>query len=249
MKKISSKTHFYIKHLCKLVTDKSYRKKTNSIVLLGEKIAKESTDKCKIKSLIVSDKKYLIPSFLKKFKLREENIYFVSKPVMQKIWKMSSCEEIALEIEKPSEQVLKNEKYLVVLDKIKDPGNLGTLIRTAHGLNWDGVIITENSVDPYNDKALRAAKGSTFSIPLFFKKTQDVKKMKNFNFFIADIKGTKINEINFPKPLILVLSSESQGCSSWTSGFTKITIPMKKDIDSLNVAVSGGILLFTMRAL
>jgi RNA methyltransferase, TrmH family len=137
---------------------------------------------------------------------------------------------------------------LVVLDKIKDPGNLGTIIRTAHGLLWDGVVITPDSVDPFNDKALRAAKGSTFFIPIFYKAREHIEKLikeNKFKPYLADLKGKELSTCSFTPPLMLILSSESQGVGTWAKPTqNRVTIPLAKDIDSLNVAISGGILMY-----
>lgn len=243
MKKITSLSHPLVKHLVKLRKERSYREEKNALILAGNKIAREvSEKKVRIKNFIIVENS--------PFQMGESPI-IVTKEIMKKITGLVSPEDLALEIEIPEKKAIKDEKYLLVLDKISDPGNLGTLIRTAHGLNFDGVVLTENTVDPYNDKALRAAKGSSFSLPLFFlstKELEDLALKKKYNLFLADLNGKKPEDLSFLPPLMLILSSESKGPMSWTKKImNKVTIPMKKDLDSLNVAISGAILMYLMR--
>jgi tRNA G18 (ribose-2'-O)-methylase SpoU len=87
---------------------------------------------------------------------------------------------------------------LLILDQIKDPGNLGTLLRTAAAFDWSCVYITPNSVDPFNDKAIRAARGATFRVPLIYDTSmQDVKTFLQANKWktlLADMNGKNISE-------------------------------------------------------
>lgn len=241
MKIIKSTTNPFIKHLIKLREDKNYRKETNLCLIIGNKIVKEVAKKHKLVSVISSDPEIDI-SF--------ENKIIVSDEIMKKITALPSPESLAAEVILPSQKEISKEKFILVLDKIKDPGNLGTLIRTAHGLGWDGVIITKDSVDPFNDKALRSAKGSTFFIPIFYRSIQEIQTLideKKFIPYLADLDGKSLSSYTFRQPLLLILSSESHGADSWTKPIkNKVTIPLVKDIDSLNVAISGGIIMYEM---
>jgi RNA methyltransferase, TrmH family len=243
MKKITSPSHPIVKHLMNLRKEKNYREEQNSCLLVGNKISIEMMQKkpSLIKSVITSDnsKEFSFPTL------------YITDEIMKKITGVVSPEERAVEIFLPEKKEIKNEKFVLVLDKIQDPGNLGTLIRTAHGLNWDGIILTDETVDPFNDKALRAAKGSTFFIPLFFKSSSQIQSLiqeKKFTPYLADLHGKNLQDMDFEPPLLLILSSESQGVQKWTKNIeNKITILLKKDIDSLNVAISGAILMYAMR--
>jgi RNA methyltransferase, TrmH family len=239
MKSIKSISNPYIQHLIKLRQEKSYRIEKNLCLIAGNKIVNEVSKKHKLISLISND-----PSL----EIDHENTILVTEEIMKKITGLPSPENLAAEVEIPLETKISSEKFLVVLDKIKDPGNLGTIIRTAHGLCWDGIIITPDSVDPFNDKALRAAKGSTFFIPIFYKSSEDIEfliKEKKITPYLADLKGKELSSCTFTKPLMLILSSESQGVGKWTKTIkNKITIPLAENIDSLNVAISGGILMY-----
>lgn len=239
MKKIISPNNDFIKHLIKLRQNKKYREEKSLCLVIGNKIVKELSKKNILRSIITTDPEN---------SLNAENTYLVTEEILKKITALPAPEELLAEISLPEKKELSKEKFLIVLDKIKDPGNLGTLIRTAHGLFWDGVIITPESVDPFNDKALRAAKGSTFSIPLFYKTPKEIQSLinkKKYFPYLADMRGKNLSSLNFSLPLILILSSESHGIDQWTNSIKdRVSIPISKELDSLNVAISGGILLY-----
>lgn len=120
-------------------------------------------------------------------------------------------------------------------------------MRTALGLGWEGVILTPGTVDLFNDKALRAAKGATFLLPYTRMTTEEIARLK-LHFFTADLEGTPLEKGDFKPPLALILSNEGRGPGTWSEKLAKkITIPMSRQIESLNVATSGAILLYAMR--
>ena len=243
MKTIKSLQNPLIKHLVLLRKNKKYRNEKNRVLVTGEKIIKELPPS-QIKNLITSNPKSPI---------KAKNTFLVTKEIMKKITNLKNPEDFAAEVflQNFKEKSLLKKNFLLILDEIKDPGNLGTLIRTALCLKWDAIIITENSVDPYNDKALRAAKGATFKIPIFLKAKKDIKnliKKKKCSAYIADVKGKKIENFSFKPPLTLILGSESKGIDkNMLKIGIRITIPINQKTDSLNVAISGGILMYLMR--
>ncbi|MFQ5825108.1 MAG: TrmH family RNA methyltransferase [bacterium] len=151
-------------------------------------------------------------------------------------------------------ELLKKSPYiLVALDQIKDPGNLGTMIRTADWFGAGGILMSQDSVDLTNPKVLRATMGSVFHIPIF--ENQDLSlallKLKQFGYalFVADILGSvSYSEVNFSPKNVLILGNEISGVrEELTSMATKILkIPKIGKGDSLNVAVAAGIILAEM---
>ncbi len=242
---ITSLTNPTIKKIVKLRTDKKYRQEENQVIVAGEKIIFELSKKFKFITLIISDKKSSYE------KIKAENLIFVSDNIMKKITNNKSPEGIAAVIEIPKEQKLKNPKRILVLDKIADPGNLGTLIRSALAFSFDAIILLPNSADPYNEKALSAARSATFFIPIFFMSLDELEKMAKdlkASFLIADMDGENVNKIKFQEPCFLVLSNESHGISSWTKDYKKVSIPISKDIESLNVAIAGSICMYEIKS-
>lgn len=233
-KKITSLQHSLVKHWIQLREERSYREETQRVLVSGEKIVRELQPKV----LITSG-----PTFI-----QADEHYLVSTPILKKITGLAHPDGFAAEVSLPIPQDLGAKKFLVILDQIGDPGNLGTLLRTALALGWEGVILTPGTVDLFNDKALRSAKGATFHIPYARLTIEEVSQLK-MHFFTADLNGKSLQSAIFKPPLALILSNEAHGPREWSEKIgEKITIAMSKPVESLNVAASGAILLYEMRS-
>jgi TrmH family RNA methyltransferase len=241
-KKILSLQHPLIKHWVQLRLERPYREEKKRVLLMGEKTIRDLCKNIFIHTLITVDLNTDIPA--------EERI-LVSESMLKKITGLEMPDGFAAETTLPESQNLSEKKYLLILDRIADPGNLGTLLRTAAALGWEGVIFTPGTVDPFNDKALRASKGAPFLLPysrLGIEKITSLLREKKFASYLADIKGKPFAQVSYTPPLALILSSEAKGPSCWREKhLTRITIPMEPHIESLNVASSGAILLYAMR--
>ncbi|MBD3289416.1 hypothetical protein GF337_11490 [candidate division KSB1 bacterium] len=141
----------------------------------------------------------------------------------------------------------------LVLDSVNDPGNAGSIIRTADWFGLDGVILGENSVELYNEKLLRATMGSIFHLPIISTQNlaQEISTLKNngFTVFGADVRGEFYHkQIQYSTPEILVIGNESHGLSDelLTLCDYRIKIPARGKAESLNAAVATGIILNEM---
>ncbi len=233
-KKITSLQHPLIKHFVQLRLERTYREETQQVLVSGKSMVQELP-----LEILMSTEPVLGTQAKEK--------YLVSEAILKKITGLNQPDGFAGVVALPPPQELRQKKFLLILDQIADPGNLGTLLRTALALKWDGVILTPGTVDLFNDKALRAAKGATFHLPYARLSIEEIAEMKT-HFFIADLEGKVLQNTSFMPPLALILSNESRGPRSWFEKIAhKITIPMAKDVESLNVATSGAILLYAMR--
>ncbi|URE00365.1 SpoU rRNA Methylase family [Musa troglodytarum] len=152
---------------------------------------------------------------------------------------------------------------LLVLDGIQDPGNLGTLIRSAMAFKWDGAFLLPSCCDPFNEKALRASRGASFQLPVVsgtwshlmtLKTKKKVKMLAGHPGSSADGSNTtrslshELAESLAGEPLCLVLGSEGHGLSKQTvQACELVSIPMAGGFESLNVSVAGGIFLFMLQ--
>lgn len=141
-----------------------------------------------------------------------------------------------------------DDKIIVMLDGISDPGNFGTIIRTCDWFGINNILLSENIVEYTNPKVIRASMGSVFHVNLF----EDVKpdllndlKGKGFDILCADTEGENIFTYKSDKKKILVLSSESHGPSKEIEKLSdkKICIPKIGNAESLNVASASAVLL------
>ena len=186
--------------------------------------------------------------------VESKEIVYVSESILQKISGVEVSEGILAVVAMPQTRSIEEMHYIVVLDGINDPGNLGTILRTALALGWEGAVFLSDSCDPFNAKALRAAKGATFRLPLCPVEWKDLcahAHKHHLKLWAADIHGKPLEAvISTEKPergVILVLGNESHGVSKEVlKQCEKIKITMRGPMESLNVAIAGGILLHNL---
>ena len=242
-KKLTSLQHSFVKYIVSLRKEREFRRAEGKIFVMGIKMVEELiSSKTPIQTLIVGENANL--SFT------SQETVVVTEEVLKKMTGLKQPEPIAAVVSLPSFQNLSTSSRLLVLDGVSDPGNVGTIIRSALALGWDGVYLLENTCDPFNEKALRAAKGATFRLPLAEGTWDDflsMVKKSSFTVLVADTVGTDVKIGSARTPLALILSRESQGArKEATELFEKITIPMSAQMESLNVASAGAILLYEL---
>ena len=179
-------------------------------------------------------------------KLKQDiECYKVSDEVLKKLANSENPEGVVFVCEqlKPKKD-LKDYHKIVYLDQINDPGNLGTILRTAVAFNYDAVILSKSSVDLYNEKVVAASKGALFLIDAFYDDIANY--ISNRTVIVSALDGavplsTCPKEENF----VLVLGNESHGVSPEIikKADKVVKIEMEDAIDSLNVAVAAGILM------
>lgn len=225
--------------LITLRTDKKTRYSQGQVLIAGKKMVEEIARHYRLELFLYIEGEKPLPAKEKMGVTLDE---------LKKITGLIEPEPIAAVVKLPAFCDLFSKNKLLILNRIQDPGNLGTLIRTALALGIEGVIITENTVDPFNDKALRAAKGATFFMPMAYLQEKELipwLKKRALPTFVADLKGKDVEEIK-ANSFALILGSESLGPSDQIKEeFDSITIPIR-EVDSLNVAVAGSILMYAL---
>jgi TrmH family RNA methyltransferase len=241
---ITSLQHPIVKHLVKLRQDRNYRYETGSVIVEGNKLIQEIGPKHAIKTLLALNSDLIPPQ------LQAAEVFLVNESILEKISGMHSSEGLIAEIAMPQNASLKGKNLILAFDGVSDPGNLGTLLRSGLALGWQGAFILKNCCDPFNDKAIRAAKGATFSLPIATGTWKDLEKIQKENQltpFVADIQGTPLNKILKTTNVLLILSNEAHGPSKQALSFCQpVTIPMSPQMESLNVSAAGAILMYTL---
>lgn len=244
MKTITSLQNPLVKHLVKLRQNRDYRYDHHSLVIEGIKLINEISQHFPIKTLVALDESFIPPG------CKAEEILIAPMDLIEKITGLHSSEGLLAEIKMPAPASLKGLKKIIALDGVSDPGNLGALLRTALALGWEGVFILNDSCDPYNEKAIRAARGATFHIPLATGSWKDLEaliKTNKLTPLAADMEGTPIDKLSRSEGYLLILSNEAHGVSEQAERISqKVSIPMAGKMESLNVAVAGGILMYAL---
>jgi TrmH family RNA methyltransferase len=141
---------------------------------------------------------------------------------------------------------------MLVLDAVQDPGNVGTILRTAAALGVDATVALPGTVDPWNAKVVRAAMGSSFSHPVIqvsMAELVDFARAQSVEIWGADASGDPIGEATPPDRLAVAVGNEGAGLSSSLRAAAKrlVSLPIAGHVESLNVAVATGILLYQLR--
>ncbi|XP_072956128.1 uncharacterized protein [Typha angustifolia] len=282
-KQITSVSNPLVKHCVKLRLSSSYRRSCRSLVVVGLTPILEicSFQKLKDDEVSILDCLILLDGAETPEELDPSNFVVHTSPnVMKKLSGMQSIDSIEAiaimkmpknfcELEKNQNEVdsysLFHSPYrILVLDGIQDPGNLGTLIRSACAFKWDGIFLLPGCCDPFNEKAIRAARGASFQLPIVSGNWHHLKSLRaKFNMMILaghpkdSSDGSKrvsclsqeLADTFASKPLCLVLGSEGNGLSEQTlEACELVSIPMNGMFESLNVSVAGGIFLFMLQS-
>ena len=138
---------------------------------------------------------------------------------------------------------------LLVTDQLRDPGNMGTLLRSAAAAGVEGVIVPKGSVDPWNDKALRAGMGAHFRLPIRDGLTwaEVSPLLAGLSIRLADAQGSfRYDEVDWCQPSALIVGGEADGASEFAihQADQLISIPMAHAVESLNAGVAGSVSLF-----
>ena len=167
----------------------------------------------------------------------------VSEDVLKKISSNVNPDGVVFIAKMDEEEVKKADKILY-LEEINDPGNIGTLIRTALAFNYDLVVASENSVSFYNEKVVSASKGAIFKIKCITGKLVDYKDTHQIIVTSLSKKSVPFDTVEVKDKFVLVLGNEAHGVSKDTIRLAdhEVIIPID-NIDSLNVSVAGGILM------
>jgi TrmH family RNA methyltransferase len=146
---------------------------------------------------------------------------------------------------------LQERALLLLLDGVQDPGNFGTLVRSADAFGAAATIALTGTVDPWNPKAVRAAAGSSFHVPIALAETHqamDWLRAQNFTILAADTEGQPIEGVAPIDRLALIVGNEGAGvsevCRAAAHGL--VSVPIAGDAESLNVGVAAGILLYLL---
>ena len=255
MKEITSINNETIKQTVKL-HQKKYRNGSHLFIIEGIKGLEEAIkSNVEVKDIFTSNQK-----FLKNNILPQNKMYIVTEQIMKKLSTTESPPEIiavAKQKEHSIKDILKNQIPLIlVFENIKDAGNLGTIVRSAAAFDCSGIILLGDTVDIYNPKTVRASAGNLWKIPVIIYKNEisslkeEINSIKKCNFIATNVekqnKTKYIQDYNFKNPAVIIFGSEAEGISKESLHIcnASITIPMKDNVESLNLSISAGLVLY-----
>lgn len=250
IKEISSVNNSYIKELLSL-RDKNIRIEKCKFIVEGYHLVEEAYKHNMLISVLSTDE-----NSLNTFNVDEK--YKVSDAIIKKLSSTKTPQNIIGVVKisslvNISECLKNNDLRIVILDDVNDPGNLGTIIRTAAALGFDMIISSIQTVDYYNEKVLRATQGAIFKIPLFKMNLVDainLLKENNIKIYGTSLKSAiSVTTVDKKSKLAFVLGNEANGVSEdvLNACDQNIIIPLDNNVESLNVGIAGAILMWELK--
>ena len=232
-----------IKNISKL-KQKKYRQLNGAVLVEGIRLIEQIQ-----KYQVELEELYVLESSENlKSNFQAKDVYLVKEYQLKKLTSTQNPQPIAALI-RQKQIALKDRKFLIYLDGIKEPGNLGTIIRTATAAGISGVILSPDCCEYYNPKVIRASLGSVFFLPIEIHDFEWLKKQKAKIISTIMEDAENIFEVSpITENIILVIGSEAFGISEEILKIShkKIKIPTSKNIESINASVAAGIAIFQL---
>ena len=240
MEVVTSLDNKRIKNLSKLLI-KKYRDEESKYLVEGEHLVEEAYKAGVLLEVVKCDDyigEYDVPTTL------------VTYEVIKKLSNTQSPQRIIGVCKKLEEKEIGNK--ILVLEDLQDPGNLGTIIRSSVAFNVDTIIVSNNTVDIYNDKVLRSSEGMLFHINIIKRDVSNIlDELHNNGYILYGTKvdgGTNIKEIEVSEKFAVIMGNEGAGVSDDTLDKCDkyLYIPMNNNCESLNVGVATSIILYEL---
>ena len=254
MQVITSKDNEIVKNIRKL-KEKKYRDLENCYIIEGIKLINEAIEaKAKIKKIVVCEECINDSEIDKEtlYEIAKYDMLYVTKKIFELLTEVKTPQGIIAVVEKQSatNQIDYSQDIIIALDDLQDPGNLGTILRTADSANLNQIILSKNSVDVYNPKVVRSTMGAIFRINIIevenlAETLKEIKKNK-FKVMVTALDGKEsIYEADYSKNVI-VIGNEANGVSAEVQKIAdeKVIIPMLGKAESLNASVAASIIIY-----
>ena len=247
---IQSEQNQWLKR-CKALQQKKYRQQYGQFVAEGLRFVQEAMENQAAQVVLVEEDH---ADYLNQLPESDAPVYLVKAGLLAKALNTVHPQGIAAIAQQKQwhwEDVAQMQQ-IVIIDGVQDPGNLGTIMRTALASDTQAMLCLKGTVDLYNDKTLRSTMGAVFRLPVY--QIDDVDAMREalhqwgFQLAVADIRAEQYyHQMQFPAKTALVVSNEANGPQLIKEGDVMVKIPLYQQAESLNVAVAAGILLYAIR--
>ena len=240
---ITSKQNSLIKQIRSL-SDKKFRDRLGQYLVEGVKLVKEALVLNLPVVTVVGTERGLENLSLSGVKCES-----VSQEVFDYITTEVSPQGVLAVIEKPKEEKFEANDCCILLDGVSDPSNMGAVIRTAVASGYKTVYMTEDCADPFSPKAVRSSMGGIFRVRTVRASREELIALIKLPIIVADMSGENLFEYKSPKKFCLVIGNEGHGVSKEFRGIADktVSIPMQNGMESLNAAVSAGLLMYTLK--
>ena len=186
-------------------------------------------------------------NLVKKLEDKKIEIEKVDSALLQSLSETETSQGILAVLEFTNLPIPDSLNFVLILDSIRDPGNLGALLRSADAAGVQAVLIPPETTDAFAPKVARAGMGAHFRLPIHSMSWAEIhEQTKDLQIFLADMDGQSCWETDFKSPLALIVGGEAEGASEQAKKLVNVfvKIPMAGKTESLNAAVAGSVLMF-----
>lgn len=252
---ITSESNAQMKEIVRLQKSARERRKKQLFVAEGIKLSKEAAFYGSLQKLYLSEKAMETADEELQALLQTQEYEVVSETVFQTISETVTPQGILALVSMPSYELEKiigdDRRSILLLDNLRDPGNLGTIMRTAEGADMSGVVLSKESVDLFNPKTVRSTMGAIFRVPFYYaddlSEVIDMLKERAIPVYGTMMLGSMIyDEVDYREGTGIVVGNEANGISDRVAAHLsgKIRIPMAGSLESLNAAVAAAVLMY-----
>lgn len=237
----------------KKLKERRNRNKSNKYIIEGFRLVEEAfkADLPIDYIIVTTDGKEKSKEYLLNYESKDIKKYEMADNLFKELISTENPQGILAVVSMETKSLGLDGSFYLLCDKVQDPGNLGTIIRTAHAAGVQGIILTRGTVDIYNEKTIRSTMGSMFYLPIHYDDNDLslIRKLKNegFNLIVTSLDADKdfFNE-DLKGKVILTVGNEGNGVSNEVLQLadTKVKIPMPGNAESLNVAIATSIIMY-----
>lgn len=247
MKRIESLSNSLVKYWKKLATTRKERDQSGEFLVEGFHLVEEALQGTDVLNLIVREGVEIPATW------NVDNIYMVevTGAIAAELAETERTQGIFAHCKQPDFEVKPSWKKFLLIDAVQDPGNVGTMIRTADAAGMDAVILGKGSADPFNPKTIRSTQGSIFHLPVLRGELVDwVEQLQERDIPIygtaLDTTSVVYNQVQKTPSFAVIMGNEGSGISKelLTKTTKNVIIPIMGGAESLNVAVATGIVLY-----
>ncbi|MDO4286149.1 MAG: RNA methyltransferase [Eubacteriales bacterium] len=253
--RIESRENSLVKRFVRLSGDRKYRRDMQEMVCEGGKMLREALlSGIEIHDILVADDVEVSTEDLHRAQQQGAKLYNCPAALLQKISNVKTPQGIAFSCERPISglESLYGAKRMMVLEGLQDPGNLGTIIRTADAFALDGIILCEGCVDPTSPKVVRATMGAAFRMPIASAGIEEAaaflrrQSLPLYATALSD-NSVPVTEVDLHRAAVLI-GNEGRGITKKAAALSEkqIIIPMEGRAESLNASVAASIIMYEM---
>ena len=257
MQVIKSKDNPLVKQFVSLIENRKEREKQGLFVIEGLRFCKDAVlRKAFVKTVLLSED-FVSENgeYVDLFMQNSSDVRMISKAVSDKIGSTVNSQGVFCLCQMPSFAEKIEGNKIIVLENLQDPGNMGTIIRTAEAFGVNGIILVGGCVDIFSPKVLRSTMGTIFNVPIF--RFSDIEKAKEFlekykfNLYgaILDKNSKKLSKLNFNGNTAIMIGNEANGISEKAKNACDdfVFIEMSGNAESLNAAIAASVFMWELQ--